>query len=227
MTPKRGETSDSRGRNKSPDFCCSRRGLPLISFRRPVSIGCSNRFVLLAVSGQNTIGFLTPETSVRKKKIPEWKWGRSAAIGSLEIDPPPPPCHTIASRSIGCRCLTRTSQTFNPHHPRRCGVVKAWGSDFSLQRFSISIGLLGGEGLLRGHRRSNPDAFGIVMLPMSLRSARRSQARRFGPCTGDGAAQVASTSRRSSSRRQPPSRLRPGFALAASHGRHISTRRRR
>jgi hypothetical protein len=56
--------------NKSPDFYCSRRGLPLISFRRPVSIGCSNRFVLLAVSGQNTIGFLTPETSV-KKKIPE------------------------------------------------------------------------------------------------------------------------------------------------------------
>jgi hypothetical protein len=72
-----------------PISCSSRRGLSLIAFRQPVSIGCSNRFVLLTVGGQNTIGFLTPETSVREKKIPEWKWGRSAKRKFLRIDIPP------------------------------------------------------------------------------------------------------------------------------------------
>jgi len=60
---------------------------------------------------------------------------------------------------------------------------------------------------------------------MSLRSCRRSQARRFRPCAADGGAHVASTYGDDPSRRQPPSRFRPGFALVASHSRPNDMRR--
>jgi hypothetical protein len=56
---------------------------------------------------------------------------------------------------------------------------------------------------------------------------RRSQARRFGPCAGEGAAQVASTCSDRHLAGSRPHALRPGFALAASHGRQINMRRRR
>jgi hypothetical protein len=93
---------------------------------------------------------------------------------------------------------------------------------------SLSVSCLVVEVCCEGHRRSRPGACAAETLPMPL-------AIMLG-----GARPVASDPvlprwwrtgcvylRRYPSRRQPPSRSRPGFALAASHGRHIGARRRR
>jgi hypothetical protein len=62
-----GEPSDA-AENKSPDFAAADRGLSLIAFRR--SITDAAIVVRLTVGSQDTIGFVTPETLVREKKIP-------------------------------------------------------------------------------------------------------------------------------------------------------------
>jgi hypothetical protein len=51
-----------------PIFSAADRGLSLIAFRR--SITDAAIVVRLTVGSQDTIGFVTPETLVREKKIP-------------------------------------------------------------------------------------------------------------------------------------------------------------
>src|SRR6266511_488655 len=63
-----------------------------------------------------------------------------------------------------------------------------------------------------------------MSLAIMLGGARPVASDRALPMVG---AHVASTCGDDPSRRQPPSRFRPGFALAASHGRPIGARRRR
>jgi hypothetical protein len=78
-----------------------------------------------------------------------------------------------------------------------------------------------------GHRRSSPNACASrrFLCPCDHAGGARPVASdRALPMVG---AHVASTCGDDPSRRQPPSRLRPGFAFAASHGRQSDARRRR
>ena len=79
------------GENKSPDFLLQPTRLIAHRFSPVRKYQMQQSFFRLTVDDQDTIGFLTPETSVGEKKIPEWKWGRSAAPRSPEICPPPTP----------------------------------------------------------------------------------------------------------------------------------------
>lgn len=76
-----------------------------------------------------------------------------------------------------------------------------------------------------GHRRSRPDASAPRRFPCPYDhagGARPVALDRALPMVG---VRVASTYGDDPSRRQPPSRLRPGFTLAASHSRSIDARR--
>jgi len=88
--------------------------------------------------------------------------------------------------------------------------------------------MLGGEGLLRRTQAKQSRCLHTETLPMSLAimlgGARPVASDPELPMVG---ARVASTCGDDPSRQQPPSRFRPGFALAASHGRPIGARRRR
>jgi hypothetical protein len=68
--PRVGETSTRRKINHVISHG-SRRGLFDSRLRKSASIGRSDRFARLGVGDQDTTGFPTPETLVRKKKIPE------------------------------------------------------------------------------------------------------------------------------------------------------------
>ena len=87
--------------------------------------------------------------------------------------------------------------------------------------------MLGGEGSSGGHRRAIPTLSHRDASHALSNHARRSQAVAFGPRTADGARAGRVYLRRLSISPAATLTLKAGLALAASHGKHIYTCRRR